>query len=115
MRPITVSVSDASGDPKGSSLVRFDNWAQGPVSVQAVVTGTVSYSVEVSNDDPNDPVNPVDVASMTWSPAPDAGLVTQSVTKYGSLVAVPVFARVYLASGNGSVVTTFVQSSSVPQ
>ena len=46
---------------------------------------------------------------------PDAGLVTQTATKYGSLVAVPVFARVYLASGNGSVVTTFVQSSSVPQ
>ena len=115
MRPITVSVSDASAGVKESSLVRFDNWAQGPVSVQAVVTGTVSYSVQVSNDDPNDPVNPVAVASMTWSPAPDAALVTQTATSYGSLIAVPVFARVYLASGNGSVVTTFVQSSSVPQ
>lgn len=115
MRPITVSVSDASAGAKGSSLVRFDNWAQGPVSVQAVVTGTVNYTVQVSNDDPNDPVNPVAVASMTWSPAPDADLVSETTTKYGSLIAVPVFARVYLASGDGSVVTTFVQSSSVPQ
>lgn len=114
MRPITVSASDATSNPVRSPLVRFDNWAPGPVSVQVVVTGTVVYTVQVSNDDPNDPVAPIDVASMAWSSAPDAALVTQSTTSIGTLVSAPVFGCVYLASGNGSVRATFVQSSNGP-
>lgn len=114
MRPITVSVADATADPKGSPLVRFDNWAPGPVSVQVTITGTVNYTVQVSNDDPNDPVDPVDVADMTWSSAPDTALVSTAADGFGTLVSVPVFGRVLLNSGDGSVRATFVQSSNGP-
>jgi hypothetical protein len=114
MQPIRVSVSDASGGAKGSTLVRFDNFAPGPISVQVVVTGTVNYTVQVSNDDPNDPVSPVAQGSMTWSSSPDTAIVAQTASGYGTLVSVPLFARVLLNSGNGSVTASFVQSSNGP-
>lgn len=114
MRPIQVSVSDASGGAKGSSFARFDNFAPGPISVQIVKTGTVNYTVQVSNDDPNDPINPVAVNNMTWSSSPDTAIVAQTGNSYGVLNAVPLFGRVLLNSGDGSVVARFVQSSNGP-
>ena len=68
MQPITVTASDASGGAVASGLVRFDDWAPGTVSLQVKVTGTVNYTVQTSMDDPNSPTNPVELASMTWSP-----------------------------------------------
>lgn len=114
MKPMRVSVSDASGGAKGSELVRFDNFAPGPISVQTVKEGTVNYTVQVSNDDPNDPVNPVPLANMAWSAAPDSALVTQTGNSFGTIVSVPLFGRVLLNSGSGSVVATFVQNSNGP-
>jgi hypothetical protein len=114
MKPMRVSVSDASGGAKGSGLVRFDNFAPGPISVQIVKTGTVNYTVQVSNDDPNDPVNPVTVNNMTWSSAPDTALVAQTGNSFGTIVSVPLFGRVLLNSGNGSVIGVFVQNSNGP-
>lgn len=114
MQPIRVSASDASVSAKGSGLVRFDNFAPGPISVQVVKTGTVNYTVQVSNDDPNDPVNPVALANMNWSSAPDTAIVSQTGNSFGTLVSVPVFGRVLLNSGSGSVIATFVQSSNGP-
>ena len=78
MQPITVTASDASGGAVASGLVRFDDWAPGTVSLQVKVTGTVNYTVQTSMDDPNSPTNPVALASMTWSPSPDTGVVGQT-------------------------------------
>lgn len=109
MRPVTVSVSDASGGAKSSQLVRFDEWESGPTTIQCVVTGTVNYTIQLSNDDPNSPTNPVALASMTWSNSQDPAAVGATATLLTQFDNTPLFAKVLLNSGTGSVVTTFVQ------
>jgi len=114
MRPITVSVSDASGGAKATDLVRFDDWAPGPVSLQVNVTGTVNYTVQTSMDDPNSPTNPVALASMTWISSTDTNVVGQTASKSSTFAAAPIFARVLLNSGSGSITATFLQLSNGP-
>ena len=114
MKPITVTVSDASAAVKYSSLVRMDDWAPSFISVQCTVTGTVNYTVQTSLDDPNSPTNPVAEASMTWVDSSDSAVVAATATKQTNFMFAPTFIRVKLNSGSGSVTTTILQSSSVP-
>lgn len=114
MRPITVTASDASLAPVATRSVRFDDWAPGTVSLQVTVTGTVNYTVQTSMDDPDSPTNPVAAASMTWIPSTDTNVVGQSASKSSTFTAAPVFARVLLNSGNGSITATFLQNSNGP-
>ena len=114
MRPITVTVSDASGGSKSSDLIRFDDWAPAPVSIQVNVTGTVNYTVQTSMDDPNSATNPVALASMTWLSSSDTNVVGASASRSSYFNQAPVFARVLLNSGNGSVTATFLQLSNGP-
>lgn len=114
MRPIVVTVSDASGGVKYSNLVRLDEWAPGQVGVQISVTGTVNYTLQQSMDDPNSTTNPVDQASMNWVNCADTAVVGASATKQTNYQFVPLFCRIVLNSGSGSVTGTFVQASSVP-
>lgn len=112
MRPIVVTVGPNASAATASSLVRFDEWAPKDISVQAVVTGTVNYTIQYSNDDPNSATNPVAVASMTWS---TSSLANAATATFGPTPfdAFPLFARVLMNSGTGTVVTTFVQSGVV--
>ena len=102
----------------GSSWVRFDEWANAQVQMQATVSGTVNYTVQTSNDDPNDiaaaaPVAPSVVAwDTTYTPA---ALVSASTTQTAALVAAPRWARVVVNSGAGSVTATFNQYSVAPR
>ena len=114
MQPITVTASDASGGAVASGLVRFDDWAPGTVSIQVTVTGTVNYTVQTSMDDPNSPTNPVALASMTWIPSTDTNVVGQTDSKSSTFAAAPLFARVLLNSGAGSISATFLQNSNGP-
>lgn len=114
MRPITVSVSDASGGVKYSDWVRFDDFAPSNISIQCNVTGTVNYTVQTTLDDPNSPTNPVATGSMTWVDSNDTSVVGATATKQSNLLFAPTFARVKLNSGTGSVSTTFLQSSNGP-
>ena len=114
MRPIIVTVGPGATTPAGSSLIRLDTWAGGNASVQCTVSGTANYTVQTSNDDPNDPVNPVAVGSMTWLPSPDTNVVAATVSEASSFTVIPVFCRVLLNSGTGSVTMTVAQSGVVP-
>jgi hypothetical protein len=115
MRPITVTVSDASLGEKYSDMVRFDDFGPSNISIQCNVTGTVNYTVQTSLDDPNSATNPVAVASMTWVDSSDTAVVAATATKQSNFLFSPCFARVKLNSGSGSVTTTFLQSSNGPK
>lgn len=112
MRPIVVTVTDASGGPKGSALVRLDEWAPAALMVQCNATGTVDYDVQYSLDDPNSPTDPVAEADMQWTTYTDGDGETADVTFQALFV--PLFARILLNSGTGSVRATFVQNGVVP-
>lgn len=116
MRPITVSVGpNAAAFPAYSNMVRFDDFAPGLVSIQCNVVGTVNYTIQTSMDDPNSPTNPVAVGSMVWVDSDDPLVVGAIATAKTGFSFAPLFARVMLNSGSGSVVSTFLQSSNGPK
>jgi hypothetical protein len=113
MRPIVLTTVGVST----SSLARMDDWAPGPISIQCVLSGAATYSVQVSNDDPNSPTNPVAVGSMTWSPSPDTLATGATTSIYTVLAQVPLFIRINQtvgASPNG-VTATIVQAGVNPR
>lgn len=114
MQPITVSTSDASGGTVYSSLVRMDTWANAQSVVQVKVSGTATYTVETSMDDPDSPINPVAVGSMTWNDALDVNLVDESSAKSGVFNVTPIFIRLKQTAGSGSATMTIAQFSNVP-
>jgi hypothetical protein len=110
MRPIVVSTTGVST----SNLARMDDLAPGPISIACAVTGSATYSVQISNDDPNSATNPVAVGSMTWLPSPDAAATGATTSIYTILTAVPLFIRINQTAGSGSVAATIVQAGVGP-
>lgn len=94
-----------------SDWVRFDDWTQNMLSIQADVTGTVNYTIQSTLDDPNSPTDPVATADVTWFDSNDANLVGETVARQSNTQIMPTYARILLNSGNGSVRATFTQFS----
>ena len=111
----TVTVSDASAGAKYSGMVRFDDFAPSNISIQCVAIGSVSYTIQSSLDDPNDPVYPVPVNSMTWVDSSDLAAVGATGNIQSNFLFAPKFARIKLNGGLGTVRATFLQSSVVPK
>lgn len=115
---VTVGTSGIASTP----WVRLDEWASPQVDIQCDASGTVNYTVQSTQDDPNSPTNPVLPQNMVWINSPDTNAVaaTASIqTGYGTLLAYAAliaggFVRVTLNSGTGSVTATVVQPGVVP-
>lgn len=114
MQPITVSTTDATSGTTYSRKVRMDSWANAQSIIQVNVTGTATYTVETSMDDPNDPTNPVAENSMVWINCADAAVVAKSANAQGVLVVTPTFVRIKQTAGNGSTTMTIAQFSNAP-
>lgn len=106
---ITVGTNSVAG----SAWVRLDPWSDANVSIQATVSGTVNYTLQQTNDDPNSPYYPVTVPNVTWINSNDANVVGATATQQSNYLFTPIFARVLLNSGTGSVTVTYVQSGVV--
>ncbi len=72
------------------------------ISVDAVVTGTISFSIQISGKDLS-PAWDVANGSVTWQ-SPSAGLTTQSSSLFGTIQGPITMLRVAQLSGTGSVV-----------
>jgi hypothetical protein len=92
----------------GSPWLQLDTWAHGSVEIQCDVTGTVNYTVESTNDDPNSYQNPVPRAQVTWDSAA-VNLSDKTEEEMTGLTWAPAYLRVVLNSGSGSVQLTAVQ------
>lgn len=103
-----------TNDMASSQWARLDSWALNPVAIQTDVTGTVTYTIETTLDDPNSLVNPVPVASVEWFNSTDSNVVNASASKQSSFTNAPTFARITVTAGDGTVTGTFVQYSAVP-
>lgn len=93
----------------GSSWIRFDSWADAQTAIQCNSTGTVNYTVQVTMDDPNDPVSPVAINAVTWLNTNDSDAITAIGDVFTNFDWTPTFARILLNSGTGSVAGTFAQ------
>lgn len=90
--------------------VRFDDWAPSYISIQCVASGTVNYTVQYTMDDPNSVTNPIVQSSVTWVNSDDADVVAASASAVSNFIFAPIFARVNMNSGSGTVRATFLQS-----
>lgn len=97
-----------------SAWVRMDDYAPSQISIQCTVSGTVNYTVQSTLDDPNSTSNPVAPYSVTWVNSSDANVVGVAATAQSNFMFAPIFARVTLNSGTGSVTSMFLQSSNGP-
>lgn len=110
------TISVGTNGVAGSPWVNLDPWAMGTVSGQCVVNGTVNYTVQVTDDDPNSYANPVAPSAVIWD-SNAAGVIGSAASTAFSLAAAPLWARVLLNSETGTtsfVRMTLAQHSSVP-
>ena len=110
---VTGNIIVGTNDVASSAWVMFDPYSFPQVSLQCDATGTVNYSVQQTLDDPNSTTNPTSAANMVWFDNPDANLVGETVSRQGSYAIAPLYAKVTLNSGTGSVKGTFIQFGSV--
>jgi hypothetical protein len=109
MRPIKVSVSDASGGTKNSNAAILDYYGRPEVALQAVITGTATYTIQQTLD------NPLETGvTPTWFDHPDSTLVGATTNKQGNYAYLPVAVRVQQTAGTGSVTLTIVQAGLHP-
>jgi hypothetical protein len=111
--PALANVSVGTTSQAESRWVNFDPWAYGNVSYQVDVQGVANYTVQITNDDPMSPTNPVPPDLVTWLPDPNAGMVGASTPQFAVWQFIPLWARVLLNSGAGAVTATFVQTGVV--
>lgn len=118
---ITISAAAAGALTVGtngvasSSWVRLDGWANPSVSKQCVVSGTVNYTVQYSNDDPNSATAPVNPNAMTWFNDMNTEFVAATASQFDLWAFVPLWVRLVLNSGTGSVTMTLQQTGAAPR
>ena len=98
----------------GSRWIRFDSWASPNVVFQVDVSGTANYTIQTTMDDPNDPVSPTAIGSVTWFSSTDANVVGASASKQSSFTNAFTYTRILLNSGSGTVTGTFAQFGVAP-
>lgn len=104
------TVEIGTSDIASSPWVQFDQDLMGSgVAIQCNVTGNVDYTVEQTLDDPNNSQNPVPMADVVWLPSTDTAVVGASTSQQSNYMFAPVWARITLNSGDGSVTGTFIQ------
>lgn len=92
-----------------SGWVRLNGWGEYGCALQCTASRTVNFTVQQTLDDPNSATNPVAPYAVTWLPHPDPTLVGASASVQGNYAFVPMFTRVLLNSGSGSVTMTVLQ------
>lgn len=112
---LTGNLSIGTNGVAASPWVRLDDYAPHGVAIQCTASGTVNYTVQQTLDDPNVPGTNMTPATMTWVSSSDTNVVGATATQQTNYNFTPVFARVLLNSGTGTVTATFLQASAVPK
>jgi hypothetical protein len=107
---ITVGTNTIASSP----WVRFDEFAMPQTAIQCTVSGTVTYTVQQTLQDPNSATDPVNAYSVTWLNSSDAAVVNAGSSAQTSYQYSPTFAKVTITAGTGSVTSNFTQFSNAP-
>jgi hypothetical protein len=105
----TAAVTVGTNGIASTPWVRLDEWADAQVGIQCNATGTVNYTVQSTDDDPNSPTNPVSPSATTWINTNDANAVNATGNVQTNYLFAPTFVRVLLNSGSGSVTARVIQ------
>lgn len=118
---IAVSAATAAAITAGTNTIadsrpiQLDRFGFAPTSLQIIVTGTVSYTVQSTLDDVNGPSGfgvPLGLPGLTWVNSSDLNVVNASTTQQSNFAFVPNMCRVILNSGTGSISMTVLQAAS---
>ncbi len=96
----------------GSNWARLDTWAIGPTIIQISSSGTANYTLQTTLDDPNSTTNPIDPDDVRWFASTDSNVVNATGNKQTTLAVNPVFVRVLVNSGTGTVQAIVQQTGS---
>jgi hypothetical protein len=107
---ITVGTNNVAS----SAWVYFDSYALSQTAIQATVTGSVTYTIQQTLQDPSSPTNPVNPYSVVWLNTNDTAAVNATTTVQTSYQYSPAFAKVTITAGTGSVNATFTQFGVAP-
>lgn len=107
---ITVGTTGIGASP----WVRFDEWALGPVECAFVAIGTANYTLQTTSDDPNSLFTSIARSAVVWDVS-GSPVIAATTNLTVSLATAPIFARVLLNSGSGSVRATFTQYGVAPR
>ena len=99
----SVTATVGTNGVASSPWIRLDEWSTFPTAMQATVTGTVNYSVQQTLQDPNSPTNPIAPALVTFMNSSDPAVVNATASAQSSYTYAPIFCKVTLNSGTGSV------------
>lgn len=110
---VTGNVTVGTNGVASSPWVMFDPYSFPQVALQCDVTGSVNYTVQQTLDDPNSRTDLVSPSAVVWINNPTAALVGASTNQQGSYAIGPLYAKVTINSGTGSVRSTFIQFGSV--
>lgn len=112
MRPVRYTLSDASGGVVVGAVVPLDIYLNPfNVSLQVVVDGTATFTVEYTEDDIwADGYDP-DAASSKWIPL--ANMDDEAADANDTLVSAVSGVRMRQLTGDGSVALTVMQSGAV--
>lgn len=106
MRAITATVTPSATQ----AMVRLDNYATAVLGGAIVCSGGGAFTLQHSNDDPCDLVNPVPLGSMAWDNSLlPAGAQSGSTSMSFQIMASPLWFQLNLTNGVGSVRATFLQ------
>lgn len=96
-----------------SQWINFDSWSNvAAVMIGCDVSGTVNYTIQLTQDDPDSYANPTSASAMTWVSSSDPGAVGATGAIISSFTYAPAWARILLNSGSGTVTGTFTQLGS---
>lgn len=115
---ITISAAAAGAVTVGtntvasSAWIRLDEFSSFPTAMQCSVTGVVNYSVQQTLQDPNSPYSPTAPYLVQWLATADPNVVGATTTQQSSYTYAPLYSRVMLNSGTGSVALVVSQSGS---
>lgn len=107
---ITVGTNTIASSP----WVRFDEYTLSQTAIQCTLTGAATYTVQQTLQDPNSPTNPVLPYQVAFINTSDTAAVNAAVSLQTSYQYTPVYAKVTLISGTGSVSSVFTQFGAVP-
>lgn len=110
---VATSLTVGTNGVASSPWVRFDDYAaHAEVAIQATVSGTVNYTIQqtMQDTDPNASPDAVLPDDIVWVNHPDTGVVGATATAQANYAYTPIFARVLLNSGTGSVSAVFRQA-----
>lgn len=118
----TLSIGTAlSGGVASTPWVRLDDWAPpGSIGIAAIVSagvggGTINYTLQYSQDDPNSATNPVNPYQMTWFNSGTAAMITATTSQFATELVSTAFARILVNSYTSAaqVNATFRQLGSI--